>query len=199
MRISTLKMGDMRHLLTEMTEKQQYLLNRALRKVRGQAKNDPGARMISKRPLKPSQAEGRRGQRRGRRFQYRSCPDVAYRSSVSRTALPLTIPSTWTCRRSSSRVNVPCCNSMKSTSVTSRWSWQRCCAVSTRRAWIPSVAKYILASFTCPIPSSCLLEEAHHFAPGGTDVVSTSILKQVLAEGRKFGIGVGLISQRPAS
>src|SRR5579872_5728134 len=32
-RISTLKIGDMRHLLTEMTEKQQYLLNRALRKV----------------------------------------------------------------------------------------------------------------------------------------------------------------------
>ena len=28
-------------------------------------------------------------------------------------------------------------------------------------------------------------------------MVSTSILKQVLAEGRKFGIGVGLISQRP--
>src|SRR5579859_5730956 len=31
-RISSLKMGDMRHLLPEMTEKQQYLLNRALRK-----------------------------------------------------------------------------------------------------------------------------------------------------------------------
>ena len=33
-RISTLDMGDMRHLLTEMTEKQQYLLSRALRKVK---------------------------------------------------------------------------------------------------------------------------------------------------------------------
>src|SRR5260221_8386886 len=32
-RISTLTMGDMRHLLPEMTEKQQYLLSRALRKV----------------------------------------------------------------------------------------------------------------------------------------------------------------------
>src|SRR5579884_2916363 len=48
-----------------------------------------------------------------------------------------------------------------------------------------------------PYPVFVLLEEAHHFAPGGTEVVSTSILKQVLAEGRKFGIGVGLISQRP--
>jgi DNA helicase HerA-like ATPase len=51
--------------------------------------------------------------------------------------------------------------------------------------------------FYLPYPVFVLIEEAHHFAPGGTEVVSTAILKQVLAEGRKFGIGVGLISQRP--
>jgi hypothetical protein len=48
-----------------------------------------------------------------------------------------------------------------------------------------------------PYPVFVLIEEAHHFAPHGGDVVTTDILKQVLAEGRKFGIGVGLISQRP--
>lgn len=48
-----------------------------------------------------------------------------------------------------------------------------------------------------PYPVFALLEEAHHFAPHGGEAVSTGILKQVLAEGRKFGIGVGLISQRP--
>jgi hypothetical protein len=48
-----------------------------------------------------------------------------------------------------------------------------------------------------PYPAFVLLEEAHHFAPASADVVSTSILKQVLSEGRKFGVGVGLISQRP--
>lgn len=48
-----------------------------------------------------------------------------------------------------------------------------------------------------PYPVFVLLEEAHHFAPAGGDAVSTGILKQVLAEGRKFGLGVGLISQRP--
>ena len=48
-----------------------------------------------------------------------------------------------------------------------------------------------------PYPVFVLLEEAHHFAPHGGDVVTTNILKQALAEGRKFGIGVGLISQRP--
>ncbi len=48
-----------------------------------------------------------------------------------------------------------------------------------------------------PYPVFVLVEEAHHFAPHGQEVVSTRQLKQVLAEGRKFGIGVGLISQRP--
>jgi hypothetical protein len=46
-------------------------------------------------------------------------------------------------------------------------------------------------------PVFALLEEAHRFAPAGTSVVSTNILKQILSEGRKFGVGIGLISQRP--
>jgi DNA helicase HerA-like ATPase len=48
-----------------------------------------------------------------------------------------------------------------------------------------------------PYPIFVLLEEAHHFAPAGGDAISTGILKQILGEGRKFGVGVGLISQRP--
>ncbi|MCL5960670.1 MAG: ATP-binding protein [Chloroflexi bacterium] len=48
-----------------------------------------------------------------------------------------------------------------------------------------------------PYPVFVLVEEAHHFAPASGDVVSTGVLKQILAEGRKFGIGIGLISQRP--
>ncbi len=40
-RISTLLMGDMRHLLPEMTEKQQYLLSRALRKVNETKRGTP--------------------------------------------------------------------------------------------------------------------------------------------------------------
>ena len=42
-----------------------------------------------------------------------------------------------------------------------------------------------------------LLEEAHRFAPAGASVVSTNVLKQILSEGRKFGVGIGLITQRP--
>ncbi|HKV41444.1 MAG TPA: ATP-binding protein [Blastocatellia bacterium] len=48
-----------------------------------------------------------------------------------------------------------------------------------------------------PYPIFALLEEAHRFAPAGQTVVSTNVLKQILSEGRKFGVGVGLITQRP--
>lgn len=46
-------------------------------------------------------------------------------------------------------------------------------------------------------PVFTLLEEAHRFAPHGANVVSTNVLKQILSEGRKFGVGIGLITQRP--
>lgn len=48
-----------------------------------------------------------------------------------------------------------------------------------------------------PYPVFTLLEESHRFAPAGASVVSTNILKQILSEGRKFGVGIGLITQRP--
>jgi DNA helicase HerA-like ATPase len=48
-----------------------------------------------------------------------------------------------------------------------------------------------------PFPVFCLLEEAHNYAPASADAVSTDVLKQILSEGRKFGVSVGLISQRP--
>ena len=48
-----------------------------------------------------------------------------------------------------------------------------------------------------PYPVFTLLEEAHRFAPAGQTVVSTNVLKQILSEGRKFGVGIGLITQRP--
>ena len=51
--------------------------------------------------------------------------------------------------------------------------------------------------FYLPYPVFVLIEEAHNFAPAGTTIVTTNILKKILAEGRKFGVGVGLISQRP--
>jgi len=48
-----------------------------------------------------------------------------------------------------------------------------------------------------PYPAFVLMEEAHNFAPASADLVSSQILKKILSEGRKFGVAVGLISQRP--
>ncbi|NLG49956.1 MAG: ATP-binding protein [Chloroflexi bacterium] len=48
-----------------------------------------------------------------------------------------------------------------------------------------------------PYPVFVLIEEAHNFAPAGAEIITTQILKQILSEGRKFGMAVGLISQRP--
>jgi hypothetical protein len=48
-----------------------------------------------------------------------------------------------------------------------------------------------------PYPVFTLIEEAHNFAPAAADAVTTEALKTILSEGRKFGVSVGLISQRP--
>jgi len=48
-----------------------------------------------------------------------------------------------------------------------------------------------------PYPVFVLIEEAHNYAPASDDIITSAVLKQILSEGRKFGLGVGLISQRP--
>lgn len=48
-----------------------------------------------------------------------------------------------------------------------------------------------------PYPVFVLIEEAHNYAPANVEIITTQILKQILSEGRKFGVAVGLISQRP--
>jgi uncharacterized protein len=48
-----------------------------------------------------------------------------------------------------------------------------------------------------PFPLFVLLEEAHRFAPAHEPSRCKQVLRTILSEGRKFGIGVGLITQRP--
>ncbi len=50
-----------------------------------------------------------------------------------------------------------------------------------------------------PIPGPVLLivEEAHIFVPAGGGSAAMAILKRIASEGRKFGVGLGLVSQRP--
>jgi uncharacterized protein len=48
-----------------------------------------------------------------------------------------------------------------------------------------------------PYPVFILLEEAHRFAPAHEPSRCKTVLRTILSEGRKFGLGVGLITQRP--
>jgi DNA helicase HerA-like ATPase len=49
-------------------------------------------------------------------------------------------------------------------------------------------------------PMMLVLEEAHNYCPekGFAKTVSTDILRTIASEGRKFGLGMMVISQRPA-
>lgn len=48
-----------------------------------------------------------------------------------------------------------------------------------------------------PYPVFVLVEEAHRFAPANEPSRCKAVLRTILSEGRKFGLGVGLITQRP--
>lgn len=43
-----------------------------------------------------------------------------------------------------------------------------------------------------------VVEEAHNFCPQSGNAKSSSVLKTIASEGRKFGLGLGVVSQRPA-
>jgi DNA helicase HerA-like ATPase len=47
-------------------------------------------------------------------------------------------------------------------------------------------------------PVFVVYEEGHNFAPAGEVSISKNIIKRIAAEGRKFGVGFAIISQRPS-
>ncbi|NMG83556.1 MAG: DUF87 domain-containing protein [Methanosarcinales archaeon] len=49
-----------------------------------------------------------------------------------------------------------------------------------------------------PYPTFIILEEAHRFAPQAGEAKSKNTLKTILSEGRKFGIGIAMVTQRPS-
>jgi len=48
----------------------------------------------------------------------------------------------------------------------------------------------------CPV--FLVIEEGHTFAPAREPSIAKAIIKRIAAEGRKFGVGLGIISQRPS-
>ena len=196
-RVSSLNMGDMRHLLSEMTEKQQYLLGRAMNKVKSDFKSTPWTTADLKKSIKAvskskndEDGEGADDSSTVHALTWRI--EDRFENSFTfddHQHLDLT------------EIFKPGqCTVLQLNEVDER-DQQVVVATLLRRLNKARMdterGKVHSGEFYLPYPVFVLLEEAHHFAPGGIDVVSTSILKQVLAEGRKFGIGVGLISQRP--
>ena len=196
-RVSSLDMGDMRHLLPEMTEKQQHLLSRALRRVRETKRNTPWSahdliaaiKSVSKQKgdedsdgADDSSTIHALTWRIEQRFvdnftfddiQHLDLPEIFKPGQC--TVLPL------------NEIDERDQQVVVATLLRRLYRAR----MDTERGKVHSGESYL------PYPVFVLIEEAHHFAPGGAEVVSTTILKQILAEGRKFGIGVGLISQRP--
>jgi DNA helicase HerA-like ATPase len=195
-RISTLNMGDMRQLLTEMTEKQQYLLGRALRKVNESAHGSIWGVAALKKAIrevarqKSEDEEGGDDSTTVRALEWRIEQRFEHSFTFDDTQ-HLDLPEIFKPGQ---------CTVLQLNEIDER-DQQVIVATLLRRLYKARMdterGKVHAGEFYLPYPVFVLLEEAHHFAPGGAEVVSTAILKQVLAEGRKFGIGVGLISQRP--
>jgi DNA helicase HerA-like ATPase len=196
-RLSSLNIGDMRHLLSEMTEKQQYLLNRALRKVNETKRGTPWGSADLKQAIKSvakqkgdDDSDGADDSSTIHALTWR-IEDRFENSYTFDDLQHLDLPEIFKPGQ---------CTVLQLNDIDER-DQQVVVATILRRLYKARMeterGKVHSGEFYLPYPVFVLLEEAHHFAPGGTDVVSTAILKQVLAEGRKFGIGVGLISQRP--
>ena len=47
-------------------------------------------------------------------------------------------------------------------------------------------------------PVFMVYEEGHNFAPAGAPSLSRNIIKRIASEGRKFGVGFAIVSQRPS-
>ncbi|HVA48995.1 MAG TPA: ATP-binding protein [Pirellulales bacterium] len=66
-------------------------------------------------------------------------------------------------------------------------------------ALISSEILQAASSKTDPIrPAFLVYEEGHNFAPAGESAVSHRIIKKIASEGRKFGVGFAIVSQRPS-
>ncbi len=48
-----------------------------------------------------------------------------------------------------------------------------------------------------PCATLVIIEEGHRFAPASDEPSSLPIIKKIAGEGRKFGVGLGIVSQRP--
>jgi len=79
-----------------------------------------------------------------------------------------------------------------------RWNQQIITTVLFRRLYRERLAAVRDRDSEIDHPIFALFEEGHRFAPASGDVPSLGIMRTITSEGRKFGFGLGIISQRPS-
>ena len=200
-RTSSLTLGDLYYLLPNLSERMEYLLRRAYRDVREQSRKDRGnperwtLAELKIRLRRLGEGEGEEGDDR-----YAGTADaliwrlesVLEHSVIFDDFQHLDLADLFRPGR---------CSVLQLNEVDERE--QQVMAATLLRRLFRARSQTVKGQVEegddlyLPYPAFVLIEEAHRFAPAGGDAVSTGILKQVLAEGRKFGVAVGLISQRP--
>lgn len=200
-RSSSLTLGDLRYLLPNLSDRMEYLLGRAYRDVRRQSQRDKGdpERWIQAELIARLRQLGE-GEDEDSGDQYASTANaLIWRlESIFEHA---TIFDDFQHLKLTELFRPGCCSVLQLNEVDEKEQQVMVATLlrqlfrartQTQKGQVDEKSELHL-----PYPAFVLIEEAHHFAPASADIVSTNILKQILAEGRKFGVGVGLISQRP--
>lgn len=79
-----------------------------------------------------------------------------------------------------------------------RWNQQLITTVLLRRMYRERLDAVRDRDSDIEHPIFALFEEGHRFAPASGDAPSLGIMRTITSEGRKFGFGLGIISQRPS-
>ncbi|UPV73948.1 ATP-binding protein [Halorussus limi] len=79
-----------------------------------------------------------------------------------------------------------------------RWNQQLITTVLLRRMYRERLDAVRDRDSQIEHPLFALFEEGHRFAPASGDAPSLGIMRTITSEGRKFGFGLGIISQRPS-
>lgn len=194
-RVSSLEIGDLRYLLPNLSEKMHYALGQAFNRV----KRDYGDKW--------TRAQLRVAIRAGNQEQPTTDPNSEEDATTS--ALMWRVNSVLGSAIFSDDTDLPLtellrpgqCTVLQLNEIPER-EQQTIVATLLRRInearkdTVRGLARQDSERYL-PYPAFILIEEAHNYAPADTEIVTTPILKQILAEGRKFGVAVGLISQRP--
>src|SRR3989344_474767 len=79
------------------------------------------------------------------------------------------------------------------------FKFKRCRAGSSRSSSLQISKRFIYRKKRNVPPFFLVLEEAHNYVPERSfnEAKSSRILRQIFSEGRKFGLGVCLLLQRP--